>query len=1103
MTQNISLEQSLQAYRVYHTPSSLTWKQHYVEEKFSNNNILECTKEERERFSTRLVESSITITDSIKAKQGVVCHLLDLVNTVVDSKYKDTPKVQRKVVFSSSTGERPIGKNAFDLWNGFQVIDMDIKDIAITEKLKVALFNRLKKFNWFLGIALSSSRKGLHVYTKIQIPENETDFEKRRILFFTNFRHKYSFVYLACTKLQDECGFNTDQLLQWMDLAMFKPQQGAFIGYDPKLLINSSFFEDFIYINFDNVEDTGYDGITDWVTYPELRGVFKRWEWFSEDGESEIEITVQEAKPLEVDTHNKCHYKHNERWRLANTLVKLYGLETGTRYLRTICTNDIKDKELQSDCITASRHQKSVDVWAVNRLNTHHGFKIKLNIQTESGEDDILKIVDSVDAIDSPTVIKRSRNYKELFITKDQYLGNIKKELLENLGRVTLIEAGAGVGKTEMVKSLVKDGKKVMMVMPFTSTIKSKVENVDGWYFAYGNKKVKLEGSRGLSMTIDKFSKLNLMDIKEWGFDYIFIDESHLLFQSSYRSVMPTVIEMISNSEIPIILLSGTPIGESIFFEDLTHIKVIKEETRKKEFRVVITDNPHYQLYHICRAIAKDITEGKRVLFPTNNGTIFKEQFERGLQYILETEYAWFDPVVVNYYKKSNVGEKFIDDINVEKTIKDTNVLMCSTYLSVGVDILDRYNFNIYFNAIWMPQEVEQFANRLRNNDLYINLYVCKNDANDNPQNIYAYKKLNLTLNADDVKDAQSILQIANASIERSPFEYKYNTFISSIVKSSGFVEYDDIENKYRLNTIAYRVINFEERYRTYVQQLMILIRGMKDYGYEYTIIDHSGGSIDMSEFVAFHTVTKDAHKQREELNASHIDELLDIITEDRLGIYKTVMNGEFDIKKGEDWTENINKREMTVKNVEIFEKVIPMFVSMSKMYTVEDVKSIFDFCKKDKLYNFAALRRLRTLINIIYYNKRDRLDIPLKEFMLETYTFVNDNDNRSKQEVFDFVDNFTSKYARDDSSEDVDITKSSLTMERLRKCLEDVFKCLVTVKIKKKRCILTKNQLLWKEKETDVESLNKKFVLAEFLDDLQIDITDIRIDELTKIENN
>jgi hypothetical protein len=75
--------------------------------------------------------------------------------------------------------------------------------------------------------------------------------------------------------------------------------------------------------------------------------------------------------------------------------------------------------------------------------------------------------------------------------------------------------------------------------------------------------------------------------------------------------------------------------------------------------------------------------------------------------------------------------------------------------------------------------------------------------------------------------------------------------------------------------------------------------------------------------------------------------------------------------------------------------------------------------------------------------------------------------------------------------------------MKRLRKCLEDVFKCLVTVKIKKKRCILTKNELLWKEKETDVESLNKKFVLAEFLDDLQIDITDIRIDELTKIENN
>lgn len=1092
---SISLEQSLQAYRVYHTPSSLTWKQHYVTEKFSNDNILLCPKEERDRFSVRLQESKITIAPNIKAREGVVSNLSDLINTVTDKRNEVVIKTNRKVVYSSSTGERPIGKNAFDLWNGFQVIDMDIKDFEIANKLKYALFDRLKKFNWFLGITLSSSRKGLHIYTKIQIPENMDDFEKQRVLFFTNFRHKYSFVYLACMKLQDACGFNTDQLIQWMDLAMFKPQQGAFIGYDQDILVNSNFFEDFIYVNFDNVEDTGYDGVMDWVTYPELKNVFKRWEYFAEENDNEIEINVREAKPLEVDTHNKFHYKHNERWRLANTLVKLYGLGSGTKYLRMICSNDILTKEIQADCITASRHQKPVDIWAVNRLNSYHGFKIKLDVETEEkDEDDVMSVMGKVELIDSPTAIKSSKNYKEIHITKDQYLGDVKNEILKSVSKITLIEAGAGVGKTEMVKSLVRDGKKVIMVMPFTSTIKAKVENVDDWYYAYGNKKVKLDGSAGLAMTIDKFSRLNLMDVKEWGFDYIFIDESHLLFQSEYRPVMPKVIEMICNTEVPIILMSGTPVGETIFFENLMHIKVIKEETRQKEFRVVINDDTCHQLYWLCKAMAKDIVDGRRVLFPTNKGTAFKEQLEVGLKQILEIEYAWFDDLIVNYYKKSNVGEKFMDDINVEKTIKKTHVLMCSTYLSVGVDILDKYKFNIYFDELWMPQEVEQFANRLRSNDLFINLYVAKHDALGESRNIYAYNKLDLNLNPDEVKDAHALVQIANSSIARSPIEYKYNSLVSNIIKASKFIEYDEVDNKYRINAIAYKVINFEHRYRDYVQQLMVLIRGMQDYGYQYSITDMSSNNVNPEEMMAFNVSTKAAKDNRKLINSTHVDELLDIITEDRLGIYKSVLSGEFDIKKGPDWKENIKNRTMIVKNVEIFEKVIPLFVSMTKMFTVDDVKEVFYFCKKSNLYNFAAINRMRALVNIMYYNKRNRLDIQFKEYMNDVYEFA--EIPRSKQELFDFLENEANKFAKRDSTEDINILNSPITLKNMKKYLEDIMKCLCNVTRKNKQIVLEKNELLWKEKESDVEAMRKTFELSSFLDNLIVDIELINNDK-------
>ena len=156
---------------------------------------------------------------------------------------------------------------------------MDIKNEDLAVKLKNHIFNRLNKCNWFLGTALSSSGKGIHVYTKITVAESDqNDIKRKKLLYLTNFRHKYSFVYIACLSAMDELGFTKDDLLKWMDLAMFKPQQGAFIGYDPHPLINTHFFEDFIYINFDNIESVGHPDI-DWVTYPDLKEVFKRWEW--------------------------------------------------------------------------------------------------------------------------------------------------------------------------------------------------------------------------------------------------------------------------------------------------------------------------------------------------------------------------------------------------------------------------------------------------------------------------------------------------------------------------------------------------------------------------------------------------------------------------------------------------------------------------------------------------------------------------------------------------------------------------------------------------------------------------------------------------------
>ena len=304
-----SLEQSLLAYRCISTDKTLTWKQNYVNEKFSNDSLLKCNSEEIRRFGERL-NFNLTIAKNIKQSSGEVKTAKDLINLIVNKTNANVKKTDRKVAFSTSNGERPQGKNAFLLWNGFQVIDMDIKDRAKAEILKEHVFNDLKKYNWFMGVAFSSSGEGLHIYTKIQIPiSDEDDLKKKRILYFTNFRHKYSFVYISCKKVLNKLNATEEDLLKWMDLAMFRPQQGVFIPYDKDALFSTQFFEDFIYVCFDNVEDMG-DPDVDWVSYPPLKQIFKRWEWFEKETDDEININIKSAP--EIDLTNgvqKYHYK--------------------------------------------------------------------------------------------------------------------------------------------------------------------------------------------------------------------------------------------------------------------------------------------------------------------------------------------------------------------------------------------------------------------------------------------------------------------------------------------------------------------------------------------------------------------------------------------------------------------------------------------------------------------------------------------------------------------------------------------------------------------------------------------------------------------------
>lgn len=1094
--QKISLEKSLNSYRVLSAPASMSWRAQAME-KFSNPLLSKCSEAEKQLFEKRLKNCPVTL-GRVKlpgGETGKSSNLYELVNLLSDpsNNIPYSKKLTRQLVFSTSNGKRPSENYAYTWWNGFQVMDMDIKDSKTAKELKKHIFNKLHKCNWFLGVTLSASGEGLHVYTKIAIPEDfEDNLQKMRLLYLANFRHKYSFLYIACMDALEGLGKTKEDLVKWIDLSMHKPAQGAFVPYDKNAMISTNFFEDFIYICFDNVEDLGHPEI-DWITHPELKELFGCLEWNEDSKNDTPEISVLEKDVDEKAIQNKVHYKHHERWRLANTLTNLYGKTDGYRYLRAIVSNKVRSQELKADIETAWRHKKPIDIWAVTRLNNNHGFSIKLDIEDqEVKEADLMDIMRS---IPNPNNIRPSKNYHTFNITKDQYLTDILDDLIKKSGKITLIEAGPGLGKTEMVKTLVKKGKKVMMILPFTSIIKSKVESNKGWYYSYGGRKPKLDVENGLALTVDKFSRLNPIDIKLAGFDYIFLDESHLLFMSEYRPVMSKVIEMIRNSEVPIVLMSGTPTGELIFFPDITHLHVIRAEERKKELEVNLVNSANMQLLYMCKAMAKDIADGYRILYPSNEGTLHSKRVKAGISYFLKLDHAWFDDVKLEYYKKSNLGDSFMDSVNFKKTIKDTQVVMCTTYMGCGVDIEDKYNFKIYFGDLVTAAECDQWCNRLRRRDLLVKMFISKNDADGNPRNIKQWHRMNFNLDPEEVKALHSTLRICNSMIERNPIEYKYNPLVQAIIKENRYIVYDDISSKYYVDEIAYKTVMFEKKYRDFHQQLPVFMKGMQCYGYDFHAYEWPDVIVEGSEvFRQVKDMIKNASDEHIQLNTTYVEELLNNIKNSSLADFEQVLAGHYEIKKGNEWGLDKSGTCYIVKNAEVFDKVIPVFLSMTKRFEINTVRKIFEHCRNSSgRYNFAAINRIRTLINIKESDEGGRLDIPIKKFMDDVYEFTEKyKDQRiHKNELKQWIENYAIDYARQESTLEIIIERSEYMMKRLVDRFTKLFKVFVNNSRPDRSGTMTMErvELLWEKRRGYSEETKMGFetyLMEDFMNALE-----------------
>ena len=1070
---------------------------------YSDYNFLKCSREEQEQFfNDQLQLLECLVTNSIYDKQGLIWNWYDIYKLLYDASYKNTDKIQRKVVYSTSTNSRPIGNSSYLIWNGMQIIDLDIKDEMIASNLKQKIFDELKRYHWFLGVCKSASGKGLHIWTKITPLSFEAT--NRKVEYLCNFRHKYSYVYIVLTKYASQYGYTKDKIFEYMDMAMAKPQQGIFISSDNTALLNTNFKDLRLDVNFESAFVSGVESIN-WISHPDLKDIFHKLEWFNTERETD-DVDVSNISGInDRDAKNskgKLHYKHAQRWQLANTLTSIYGYDKALSLMVEICKGTSYN-ELAGDVKTASIHNKPISTWAIKELNRQHGFNLKIKAEDlykkeiEKIEEDIKTSPDT----DPIKILNSNTEHIELHLKSNQYLSDIKSDIIKNLSHITLLEAGAGYGKTEMIKSLKA---KTMLILPFTSTIKAKVEadsKTSDWLYYYGSKRPTLDeilGDKNMSMTIDKFSNLNIMELDQANFEYIVIDESHLLFTSSYRDVMSPTIQRLANCKAKVIMMTGTPTGEILFFPSIKHIKVIKEDFRQKEFNVVMVPTKNEKMTKMCKMMAKDIIDGKKILYPTNKGNLFYSQVTGLIQEYLNI-YKYPNKLKSFYYKKSNYGDESMDNINFSKTVGNNDIVFCSNYLSVGVDICDRNTFSVYFSEPWIAQDIEQFANRLRNNDLYVTLILEKEDSTGFPIDYYHTMPLDLSISQKDLLLSRDLIRTCNDMLERNNEESKYNPLIQSLLASNRYLKYDENDCKYYIDETTYKLRVFEERYSDYSKQLSVMIDGMKYYGYHTTKSDDNE-RIPEDKLEWLGDYMKSCRHIRYDWWTNQTFILLDHLNDGNIDVYKELLKGDYALFKDDKYKEERDEHNLYVESIEILERNIPIILGLYKFYACDTIKEIYEYCidKKQNKINYAKLDRIRRFVNIESNRRQKRLDFPVYKYIKDAQQFAKDNPVISQEDLTKGLANYAAKYANSIKNivvDDIDF------LEEIYDLVCQLFNVVVIKGRPSKGMIkISPFELLWEQKNDLTNlygNLNTKEFFSDLIDNMVVDETEEELPEL------